>query len=228
MEKLHARKRHEGLSPRFVALLHAIIRRALGDAVRLDQLSVNVALSARPRVLRRQGRTMNPEQARALLRAANGSERGGVESAGRVTAQRVLRGVSRRTTPQANEGRPVAVVALSGAIDAHSVERWRQLLYGEIDAHAGTTLTVDLSAVSFIDSTGLGVLVGAVKRAQQKECGLTFVRPPDRVRKVFTVTGLDRVFSFTDKEEEGAGATGLPPVPRPQTLVPSTRATNAT
>ncbi|MBW8826818.1 MAG: site-specific integrase [Acidobacteria bacterium] len=72
LQKLYAEKRREGLSPRSVALLHSVVRRMLGDALREGHVSENVARKVRqPRVPRRHGRTLTPEQARLLLTAAH-------------------------------------------------------------------------------------------------------------------------------------------------------------
>ena len=90
------------------------------------------------------------------------------------------------------------VVALNGEVASDSLERCRELLFGEIDANPGSTLTVDLSGVTMIDSAGLGLLVAGLKRARQKKGDLDFVRPPERLWKVFTVSGLDRVLTFAD------------------------------
>ena len=57
-------------------------------------------------------------------------------------------------------------------------------------------LVVDLSRVTILDSTGLGVLVGRLKLMRSQGGRMRFVGATDRVLKVFTLTGLDRVLEM--------------------------------
>ena len=60
-------------------------------------------------------------------------------------------------------------------------------------------VTLDLHGVSFVDSSGLGVLVGALKRL--REAGgerFVIVGAQDAVRKIFTITGLNTLFELSD------------------------------
>jgi integrase len=73
LESLYVDKVASGLSRRSVALLHAVVRRGLGDAVRLRHVSVNVAREARPpRVPRRHGRSLTPDETKVLLSTVQG------------------------------------------------------------------------------------------------------------------------------------------------------------
>ena len=86
------------------------------------------------------------------------------------------------------------VVHVAGEVDAHSVAPLRAELAALTDA--GTDLVVDLTAVTFLDSTGLGVLVGALKRAHGKGGRLELVIDAERVMRVFRITALSRVFTI--------------------------------
>jgi anti-sigma B factor antagonist len=61
---------------------------------------------------------------------------------------------------------------------------------------------VDLSGVTFMDSTGLSVLVGALKRLRLMDGRLTVVAPDDDLRRIFEVTGLDRSFTLCRRRED--------------------------
>jgi anti-sigma B factor antagonist len=64
------------------------------------------------------------------------------------------------------------------------------LLDGEVH------LVVDLLAVSFIESTGLGALIGGRRRAHALKGSLTLVCSEDQMLKIFRITGLDKVFTI--------------------------------
>jgi hypothetical protein len=66
-------------------------------------------------------------------------------------------------------------------------------------------VVVDLSRVSFIDSSGLGVLVGALKRVRERGA-LSLVCPEPRVRRVFEITGLTQVFPMYNGLEEAVAS----------------------
>ena len=106
---------------------------------------------------------------------------------------------------QVEERGDVAVLAVSGEVDVATVPRLREQLHGLVAA--GTPrIVVDLDAVDFLDSTGLGVLVGALKRVRSNGGELALVCTAPRIRKVFEVTGLTKVFDLFDTVD--AAATG--------------------
>lgn len=84
-------------------------------------------------------------------------------------------------------------IAAEGQIDSHT----SRLLDEAFDAcSAGGELSVDLSRVSFIDSSGLRVLVQAHKRQREGGGGLTIIAPSDAVRRLFDITGLTSELSI--------------------------------
>ena len=94
-----------------------------------------------------------------------------------------------------------SVLAVSGEVDVATVPRLREQLHGLV-AQGDTSIVVDLDAVDFLDSTGLGVLVGALKRVRSSGGELYLVCTQPRIRKVFEVTGLTKVFSIHDSVDE--------------------------
>jgi anti-sigma B factor antagonist len=87
------------------------------------------------------------------------------------------------------------VVTVVGDLDVHTAPTLQQHL-GPLTAVQGASLVIDLSAVSFIDSTGLGILVGALKHVREVGGRLDVVVTSPRVIKVFTLTGLDAVIAL--------------------------------
>jgi len=97
------------------------------------------------------------------------------------------------------------VVAVAGEIDVYTAPQLREQLDRQIDA--GTRdLVVDLSSVTFMDSTGLGVLVGRLKQIRLNEGSMRLVCNQDRVLKVFVITGLDKVFAIHATVDEALSA----------------------
>ena len=88
----------------------------------------------------------------------------------------------------------VCVVTATGEVDAHTAHALRDVLVRVIAA-GGIHLVVDLSAVTFIDSSGLGVLVGRLKDVRARGGNLHLVVTNERVLRVLAATGLDMAFT---------------------------------
>ena len=94
----------------------------------------------------------------------------------------------------------VPVATVSGEIDVSSAAALRD---GLIELIAGgTSVIVDLTGVAFLDSTGLGALVTARKAAEDQGVALPLVCSAERILKLFTITGLDGVFTICASLEE--------------------------
>jgi anti-sigma B factor antagonist len=89
------------------------------------------------------------------------------------------------------------VVEAAGEIDVATSPLLRAELATLLEQRP-ESITVDLAAVSFIDSSGLGVLVGALKglRDHNPAADMRVLHPQDAVRKVFDITGLDDLFDL--------------------------------
>jgi anti-sigma B factor antagonist len=79
-----------------------------------------------------------------------------------------------------------------GELDISTADQLRRAVAGHISA--GGRLVLDLSEVTFCDSTGLAVLVGIHKRLAAAGGGLELHAPTQRVLHLLTITGLNRVF----------------------------------
>jgi anti-sigma B factor antagonist len=106
----------------------------------------------------------------------------------------------------------IAVVQLSGWIEIASAPQLRDTLISLID-DGHLHLVVDLSEVVFLDSTGLGVLIGLLHRLRSRDGSLVLAGAKDRVYKVFHTTQLTKVLTFTDTVDDAmtainAGTTG--------------------
>jgi anti-sigma B factor antagonist len=89
----------------------------------------------------------------------------------------------------------VVVVQVAGEIDVYTAASLREKLADLIDADH-TDVVVDLTGVTFMDSTGLGVLVGALKKVRGFGGRLQLVIDQEKVIKVFRITALTQVFTI--------------------------------
>jgi anti-sigma B factor antagonist len=101
-------------------------------------------------------------------------------------------------------GGNVPVIAVGGEIDVATAPQLRESLH-RIIAQGEATVVVDLLDVTFLDSTALGVLVGALKRCRELGGDLHVVVTDPRIVKIFEITGLTKVFPIADSLAE-AGA----------------------
>ena len=98
------------------------------------------------------------------------------------------------------------VVAVGGEIDVYTAPKLREAIVTAIDA-GHTRLIIDVENVAFLDSTGLGVLVGALKRVRADGGSLDIVCTHERILKIFGITGLDKVFGLHASIDEARAAT---------------------
>ena len=103
------------------------------------------------------------------------------------------------------------VVAVRGEIDLFTAPEFKQRVAAPIDAGRANVI-VDLSETTFIDSSSLGVLIGAHRRLKLRGGSLTVVCDNDAIVKTFRITGLDGVFTLVrslddalDGDAVGAG-----------------------
>ncbi|MGH9064756.1 MAG: STAS domain-containing protein [Acidimicrobiales bacterium] len=89
------------------------------------------------------------------------------------------------------------VVAVQGEVDVYTAPRLRERLV-ELVSQGVYRIVVDLEGVDFLDSTGLGVLVGGLKRLRSHDGDLALVCTQPRILKVFEITGLTKVFAIHD------------------------------
>ncbi|MGA9101622.1 STAS domain-containing protein [Aeromicrobium sp.] len=100
---------------------------------------------------------------------------------------------------------PFEVIEVGGEIDVYTAPRLREGIVAAIEA-GHTRLVIDVEKVEFLDSTGLGVLVGALKKVRADGGTLDIVCTQERILKIFDITGLDKVFGLHTTVAEAMGA----------------------
>lgn len=99
------------------------------------------------------------------------------------------------------------IVAVRGEIDLYTAPQLRSEFVHALD-NGARRLIVDMSRVEFCDSTGISVLLSAMKRSREKGGDLILVAPNPAVTKILEVTGLDAVFSVHESIDALSAAAG--------------------
>jgi anti-sigma B factor antagonist len=99
----------------------------------------------------------------------------------------------------------IEIVEVEGEIDVYTAPRLRELLI-ELVNTGFYQLVVNMEKVEFLDSTGLGVLVGGLKRVRAHDGSLDLVCTQERILKIFRITGLTKVFGIHDTVDEAIAA----------------------
>jgi len=106
------------------------------------------------------------------------------------------------------EGEKAAVLSLAGEVDVANTPQMRDAALQLISAGV-VRLVIDLSATEYMDSAGLGTLVGLRKRLRESGGELLLAAPKPRVRRLLDITGLDQILAVHEdvaaalKEDEG-------------------------
>jgi anti-sigma B factor antagonist len=92
-----------------------------------------------------------------------------------------------------------AVISLSGEVDLATIPLLHDNLVRAVAHHPGRMLVIDLDGVTFLDDSGLGVLLGAAGSARQAGGDLTVVCNNDRLRERLDRTGFSRAVEVRDR-----------------------------
>lgn len=85
------------------------------------------------------------------------------------------------------------VISVKGEIDIYSAPGFKESLYQSI-SDVSQDIVLECSDLTYIDSMGLGILVGVLKRVKEKGNNVIIRNPRNTVRKLFRITGLDKAF----------------------------------
>jgi anti-sigma B factor antagonist len=94
----------------------------------------------------------------------------------------------------------IAVVTVSGVVDVSTCGVFRDGLLRVVTDEGYRGLVVNLAGVNFIDSTGLGVLVGIWHRVSATDFSMALAAPSSAARRILDTSGLTKAFSLYDTE----------------------------
>ena len=95
----------------------------------------------------------------------------------------------------------VPLIELEGEVDVYTAPHLKQQMITLLE-EGHVEMVVDLTKVEYLDSTALGVLIGGLKRVRERDGNLQLICPSPRIRRVFEITGLDKIFDIYNTEEE--------------------------
>ena len=93
-----------------------------------------------------------------------------------------------------------SIVDLAGEIDVYTSPKLKDAISGLIDRGV-YNLVINLEKVRYIDSTGLGVLIGGLKRVREHGGSVNLVCTNPQIKKIFDITGLVMIFGIFDSED---------------------------
>lgn len=84
-------------------------------------------------------------------------------------------------------------IYVSGEVDIYTSQKLKERLY-EIADSSQLDLRIDCTELNYLDSTGLGILVGALKKARLYNRNIYLSNLKESIKKLFIITGLDKLF----------------------------------
>jgi len=92
-------------------------------------------------------------------------------------------------------------VEVQGEIDVYTSPRVKETI-NELIEKGHYQLVINLEGVRYIDSTGLGVLIGALKKVREHNGRILLVCTNPQIKKIFNITGLVKIFEIFKDEDE--------------------------
>jgi len=86
-------------------------------------------------------------------------------------------------------------IVLEGELDVSTADKLKEYLHKLADEQI-IDMKINLSNLDYIDSTGLGVMIGVLKKLKVEEKEIHIINPKSNVKKIFTITGLDKIFNM--------------------------------
>lgn len=86
-------------------------------------------------------------------------------------------------------------ISLQGELDVSTADKLKKHLHNLADEKI-LDMKINLTNLDYIDSTGLGVMIGVLKRLKIDDKEIYILNPKSNVKKIFTITGLDKIFKM--------------------------------
>lgn len=90
----------------------------------------------------------------------------------------------------------IYLVEIEGEVDTYTSSKIKQEILKLVDE--SSFIIISMEKVKFIDSTGLGILIGILKKVKEKEGEMVIVSPNSYINQIFEITGLYKVFKIVE------------------------------
>lgn len=86
-------------------------------------------------------------------------------------------------------------ISITGELDVSTADKLKESLHNLADEKI-LDMKINLDKLDYIDSTGLGVMIGVLKKLKTDNKEIHILNPKSNVKKIFTITGLDKIFKM--------------------------------
>ena len=94
------------------------------------------------------------------------------------------------------------IVYMSGELDHHSAEEVRNKIDASLEREKCNKLVMDFSGVTFMDSSGIGVIIGRYKKLTSKKGSLCIANVNSNIKKVLDLSGIFKIIKLFDNVNE--------------------------
>ncbi len=105
--------------------------------------------------------------------------------------------------------RNTLIIRLEGELDHHTSEKVRDKIEAEVDKGIINNLVFNLEKLSFMDSSGLGMMLGRYKKIRQLDGKMSICSVQSSVYKIFELSGMFKILSVYDTEADAINALGV-------------------
>jgi len=94
------------------------------------------------------------------------------------------------------------LVNIGGELDHHQAERFRTLIDATFEKSSVRNIILDMSKITFMDSSGIGMIIGRYKNAEKRGGKLVLAAMNEHIQKLFEISGLAKIIKPADTVED--------------------------
>ncbi len=94
------------------------------------------------------------------------------------------------------------ILRITEEVDQHTADKLRRKLDNEIEVYSPQKVILDCSGITFMDSSGIGMVLGRYKLVKMLGGNFEIINVNKRMKKIFDMSGVSRIITIIDEEEE--------------------------
>ena len=99
----------------------------------------------------------------------------------------------------------ILIAELFGELDHHGAERVRERIDKAMDSHRSQKLILDFTKVTFMDSSGIGMILGRYRRMGQRDGNMAICSCSKQIRNILNMAGVFSIIDYYDTKDEATG-----------------------